>query len=107
MKKLQKEFEAFDKAIRLDKETATLIEKREKLKKDIEDYFPEECATYGIAIKKCDLRFIHQGSYEIGTAISNPDKCIDLDYALIMPLDFYEHTDPRKVKKAVRGLQLV
>ena len=103
MKKLQKEFETFDKNIRIDTETAMLIEKREKLKKDMEDCFPEECAAYGIAIKKSDLRFILQGSYKIGTTISNKDKGVDLDYAVIMPLDINEHDDPRDVKKAARA----
>lgn len=101
MKKLQKEFEAFDGKIRIDNETAMLIEKREKLKKDIEEYFPDECSNYGITVNKSDLRFIIQGSYKIGTTIKT--KSVDMDYAVIMPLDTEYHDDPRKVKKAARN----
>ena len=102
MKKLQKEFEEFNESIKIGSETTALREKREKLKSDIEEYFPDECDEYGITIKKSDLRFIHQGSYKIGTTISNPGKSVDLDYAVIFPLNIDEHTDPRKLKKAVK-----
>lgn len=103
LKKLQKEFEAFDKEIRIDNETSALIEKRNKLKNDIEDHFPEECEKYNISVTKSDLRFILQGSYKIGTTISNDDKGVDLDYAVIMPLDVKKHNDPRQVKKAAQS----
>lgn len=103
MKKLQKEFEEFNDFIKIGSETIALREKREKLKKDMEDYFPDECSDYGISINKSDLRFIHQGSYKIGTTISNPGKSIDLDYAVIFPLDITEHADPREVKKAAKA----
>ena len=102
MKKLQKEFEEFNNSIKIDTEVIALREKRDKLKRDIEDCFPDECAEYGITINKSDLRFIHQGSYKIGTTISNPGKSIDLDYAVIFPLNIDEHTDSRKLKKAVK-----
>ena len=103
MKKLQKEFEEFNNCIKIGSETSALREKRDKLKSDIEEYFPDECAEYGITINKSDLRFIHQGSYKIGTTITNPGKSIDLDYAVIFPLNTDEHTDPRKLKKAAKN----
>lgn len=102
MKKLQKEFESFDDTIRIDEETPALIKKRETLKKDIEDKFPDKCEEYGISVNKSDLRFILQGSYKIGTTIHNDVKGVDMDYAVILPLDISEHTDSRDVKKAAR-----
>lgn len=103
MKKLQKEFEEFNEFIIIGDETIALREKREKLKSDMEDYFPDECNKYNINIKKSDMRFIHQGSYKIGTTISNSKNKIDLDYAVIFPLDISKHTDPREVKKAAKA----
>lgn len=103
MKKLQKEFEDFNDEIKIGTESDALRDKREKLKSDMEDYFPGECAKYNIDINKSDLRFIHQGSYKIGTTISNPGKSIDLDYAVIFPLDISEYDDPRDLKKAARN----
>ncbi len=100
MKKLQKEFEKFNDDIKIDEEAEALRHKRDKLKSDIEEYFPDECAEYGIDINKSDLQFINQGSYKIGTTISGSP--VDLDYAVIFPLNIYDHTDPRKLKKAAK-----
>ena len=99
MKKLQKEFIEFNKSIKCS-ETDALIDKRDMLKKDIEDKFPDNCTKYGIEINKSDLEFINQGSYKIGTAIDSDN--VDIDYAVIFPLDINEFNDPRNVKKAVR-----
>ncbi len=103
MKKLQKEFEDFNNLIKIDSEADALREKREKLKSDMEDYFPEECEKYGINISKSNMRFIHQGSYKIGTTISNAEGSIDLDYAVIFPLDVDKYKDSRDVKKAAKA----
>ena len=100
MKKLQKEFEEFNDEIKIDEEAEALRDKRDRLKSDIEEYFPDKCAEYGIDINKSDLRFLNQGSYKIGTTISG--SSVDLDYAVIFPLDIYDHTDPRKLKKAAK-----
>ncbi len=101
MKKLQKEFEQLDTYIKIDSETGELISKREKLKSDIEDCFPENCEKLGIDITKSNLRFIHQGSYKIGTTIKT-NGSVDLDYAVIMPLDVDAYDDPRPIKKAIK-----
>ena len=101
MNKLQHEFEAFDGKIRIDSEAVALRSKRDMLKKDMEEYFPEECKKYNIAVNKSDLRFILQGSYKIGTTIKTAN--VDMDYAVIMPLDIDEHDDPREIKKAARA----
>ena len=78
MNKLQHEFEAFDGKIRIDSEAVALRSKRDMLKKDMEEYFPEECKKYNIAVNKSDLRFILQGSYKIGTTIKTAN--VDMDY---------------------------
>ena len=100
MKKLQKEFEDFNDDIKIDVETDALRDKRDKLKSTMEDCFPDECAEYGIDLNKSDLRFINQGSYKIGTTIKG--SSVDLDYAVIFPLDIYDNPDPRKLKKAAK-----
>lgn len=106
MKKLQKEFEQFNSDIKIDKEAEALRQKRDILKKDVEDSFPAQCQKIGIDISKSDLRFINQGSYKIGTTITTK-KSVDLDYAVIMPLNINEHDDPRKIKKAIRTTLLI
>ena len=83
MAKLQKEFEEFDKAIKIDREAPALRDKRDKLEGDIKNKFPEKCKEYGIDINASDLRFINQGSYKIGTTISVEGKSVDLDCAVI------------------------
>ncbi|MBE7003491.1 MAG: hypothetical protein E7425_04280 [Ruminococcaceae bacterium] len=105
MKKLQKQFLDFNQLIKIDEETSVLRDKRDMLKKDIEDYFPDKCSEYGISVNKSDLRFIHQGSYKIGTTIK--DTNVDLDYAVILPLNIFEHSDSREVKKAARDSLLI
>lgn len=106
MKKLQKEFEQFDSDIKIDAEADALRSKRDKLKQDVEDYFPAECKKIGIEIKKSDLRFLNQGSYRIGTTIVAKTG-MDLDYAVIMPLDIGEHKDPRAIKRAIKNSLLI
>ena len=106
MKKLQKEFEQFNSDIKIDSEADALRSKRDKLKKDVEDKFPAECTKLGIAIKKSDLRFINQGSYKIGTTIVSKNG-LDLDYAVIMPLDIDEYDDPRAIKKGIKNSLLI
>lgn len=107
MAKLQKEFEEFDTTIKIDSEAPALRDKRDILKKDIRNKFPAECEKYGIAIKSSDLRFINQGSYKIGTTISTKEKSVDLDCAVIFPLDIDENEDSRKVKKAAKSSLLI
>lgn len=105
MKKLQKQFLEFNKLIKIDEETSVLRDKRDMLKNDIESNFPDKCSEYDISVNKSDLRFIHQGSYKIGTTIK--DTNVDLDYAVIIPLNIYEHPDSREVKKAARDSLLI
>ncbi len=105
MKKLENEFMRFNSDIKIDVEADALRSKRDKLKKDVEDYFPAECKAIGIDVSKSDLRFINQGSYKIGTTIVSNN--VDLDYAVIMPLNIYVHNDPRAIKKAIKNSLLI
>ena len=104
MAKLQKEFEKFNELI-TSVDTAFLREKRDLLTEDIKNKFPDKCSKYEIKVNKSDLRFMNQGSYIIGTAIEG--KNVDIDYAMVMPLDIEEHPDPRDVKKAVRDSLII
>jgi len=104
MKKLQKEFEEFNDFIKCS-DTPFLREKRDLLTEDIKSKFPDKCAESGIDINKSDLRFINQGSYIIGTAIDG--KTVDIDYAMIFPIDIDEHSDPTCFKKAVRDSLII
>lgn len=101
--KLKKEFEDFNSEIKIDTETDHLIEKRDKLKEDIKKYLPDECEKFNLSVNKSDFRFLNQGSYKIGTTIHPIEgQSVDIDYAVILPVDINEHTDPRQLKKAVR-----
>lgn len=104
MKKLQKEFNDFNELIKCS-DTDFLREKRDLLTEDIKNKFPGKCSEYGIEINKSDLHFINQGSYIIGTAIDG--KTVDIDYAMIMPIDIYEFSDPTIFKKAVKDSLII
>ena len=101
MIKLQKQFTEFNNNIQIGDLADDLREKRDKLKSDIEESLPEECEKYGIEISKSDLRFINQGSYKIGTTIKSPGS-VDIDYAVIIPVDIDEHDNPVEIKKSVK-----
>ncbi len=98
--KLKKEFSDFYKVIRIDKETNALREKREILQGDIESKLPDILKNYGISINKSDIRLIDQGSYKYNTTIK--DDIVDRDVAVIIPLNTFENSDPRKIKRYLR-----
>lgn len=104
MKKLQKEFNDFNELIKCS-DTDFLREKRDLLAEDIKNKFPDKCSEYGMEINKSDLRFINQGSYIIGTAIDG--KTVDIDYAMIMPIDINDFSDPTIFKKAVKDSLII
>lgn len=103
MAKLIKEFADFHDRIRITDESDDLRQKRDLLREDLKDYLPEECDKISFAITKSDLWFIDQGSYKIRTTIVNPYGSIDLDSAVIIPIDIYTYNDPRKFKVAVKN----
>lgn len=100
---LDKEFSNFYEDIKIKEESATLREKRDLLKADIEKYLPDELENIGIDVYKSDFEFINQGSYSIGTTIKNPYGAVDLDYAVIIPINTTDNEDTRKIKKAVKN----
>lgn len=100
---LDKEFSSFYEDIKIKDESVALREKRDLLKSDIEKYLPDELKNIGINVNKSDFEFINQGSYSIGTTIKNPYGGVDLDYAVIIPINIADNDDTRKIKKAVKN----
>lgn len=100
---LDKEFSSFYEDIKIKEESAVLREKRDLLKSAIEKYLPNELKSIGINVNKSDFEFINQGSYSIGTTIKNPYGGVDLDYAVILPINIADNDDTRKIKKAVKN----
>ncbi len=96
---LQKEFDKFDKLIKIESETQELIAKRDMLKKDFKSKFPDLCKQKGIELNSNEIRFIMQGSFKLGTTIKSVDGDVDLDQAVIFPLDINEFEDSRVIKK--------
>ena len=100
---LDKEFNDFYDDICIHNESSELRDKREKLKEDIKKYLPEELHKIGIEVSKSDFRFLNQGSYALNTTIRNDYGAIDLDYAVIIPIDTTKFKDTPKIKKAVKN----
>ena len=98
--KLRKEFEDFYKDIRIDSETAVLIEKRETLEGEIKDKFPGVLDDHGIKVNKSDIRMFDQGSYKYNTTIHS--DVVDRDVAVMIPLSTSDNEDPRKIKGYLR-----
>ena len=98
--KLKKEFEDFYKDIRIDSETAVLIEKRETLEGEIKDKFPRILDDHGIKVNKSDIRMFDQGSYKYNTTIHS--DIVDRDVAVMIPLSISDNDDPRKIKGYLR-----
>ena len=98
--KVRKEFEDFYKDIRIDSETAVLIEKRETLEGEIKDKFPSVLDDHGIKVNKSDIRMFDQGSYKYNTTIHS--DVVDRDVAIMIPLSISDNDDPRKIKGYLR-----
>lgn len=100
--KLYKQFNEFHEAIKLDKESTPLKEKREMLEFDIKSKLPDELKKIDISITKSDLKFFDQGSYRQNTSTGIKSGSVDRDLAIEFELDINTHDDPRKIKKCVR-----
>lgn len=98
--KLKKEFDEFYKEIRITDEADNLREKRETLEGEIKEKLPKEFEDHGIDINKSDIRMFIQGSYKYNTTIVS--EIVDMDVAVMVPLDITVWTDPRKIKKYLR-----
>lgn len=101
--KLYKQFQEFHDAIKLDKESTPLKEKREMLESDIKSKLPDELETLGISITKSDLNFFDQGSYRQKTSTGIKAGATDRDLAIEFELDKDTYDDPREIKKCVRN----
>ena len=101
--KLHKQFMDFHDAIKLDKESSMLKQKRDALQADIEKKLPDELQNIGINITKSDLHFFDQGSYRQNVSTGIVTDSPDRDVAVEFDLDIDEHGDPRKIKKCVRN----
>lgn len=98
--KLKKQFDEFYKEIRIAGEADNLREKREILEGEIKEKLPKEFEDHGISINKSEIRTFIQGSYKYKTTIVS--EIVDMDVAVIVPLDITFWTDPRKIKKYLR-----
>ena len=98
--KLKKQFDEFYKEIRIAEEADNLREKREILEGEIKDKLPKEFEDHGISINKGEIHMFIQGSYKYNTTIFS--EIVDMDVAVIVPLDITVWTDPRKIKKYLR-----
>ena len=99
---LDKQFSNFYSEICISAEADELRRKRDLLKEDIEKHLPDNLDDIDVDVNKSDFEFINQGSYSIHTTIKNPYGPVDLDYAVIIPIDISECEDTRAVKKAVK-----
>lgn len=98
--KLKKQFSDFYSSIRIDSEGEDLREKRRILEEEIKDKLPHILSNHGITICKSDIRMFIQGSYKYNTTIKS--DVVDMDVAVILPLDICMNNDPRKIKGYLR-----
>ena len=105
--KLHKQFVDFHDAIKLDKSSSLLKEKRDLLQSDIESKLPGKLSGIGINITKSDLSFFDQGSYRQSISTGIRSATADRDVAVEFDLDISEHDDPRKIKKCVRDALII
>ena len=95
--KLKKEFSDFYKEIRISSEADNLREKREILEDEIKTKLPGKLKDHGITVNKSDIRMFIQGSYKYNTTIVS--DVVDMDVAVMIPLNIDENPDPRKIKR--------
>lgn len=100
--KLYKQFKDFHVAIKLDKGSSLLKEKRDMLQADIEEKLPGKLENIGVKVQKKDLHFFDQGSYRQNVSTGIKCDAPDRDVAVEFELDKDAHNDPRKIKKCVR-----
>lgn len=98
--KLKKQFMEFYKEIRISEEADSLREKREILEGEIKDKLPAKCEEHGIKLNKSNIRMFIQGSYKYKTTIVS--DVVDMDVAMMIPLDIVKNDDSRKIKKYLK-----
>jgi hypothetical protein len=92
---VQKQFEEFHKAIRLDEndENARLREKRDTLIKDLKNRLPDDAPAF---------EYFHQGSYSMNTGTCPPDGNHDIDIGIVFDCKKDKYEDPVVLKQIVR-----
>lgn len=93
MADVQNEFNKYHDNIKLSDENKILIEKRDKLKANLEDNLPENAPS----IEK----YLSQGSYAIYTGINPPNHDYDIDVGVVFNCTSDDYT-PMKLKNMVR-----
>lgn len=102
MAKVQKQFEQFDASIRLGrfKENATLIEKRDVIRRKVDERLPDVFKKYK---EKCPpYTWCDQGSYDLGTGTKTLDSDFDIDQGLYFLTSTASYPDPVVLKQRVR-----
>lgn len=101
MADLQPQFDSFNKAICLGRfdEEKTLRDKRDIIRKKIEDNLP---AVFEKHKETCpEFWFRNQGSYELGTGVKPIEGDYDIDQGLYFSVSREEYKDPVVLKKRV------
>ena len=101
MASVQKQFEAFDDAIRLGRfeENQTLRDKRDIIRKKLESRLPDIFEVHREVCPK--FFFLDQGSYDMGTGIKPLDGDYDIDQGLYFVACYADYPDPVLLKKRV------
>lgn len=101
MADLQNRFESFNSSICLGRfeEEQTLRDKRDIIRKKIEDKLPAIFESYG---ETCpEFYFRNQGSYELGTGIKPINGDYDIDQGLYFSISINDYSDPVVLKDRV------
>lgn len=98
--KLNKEFKEFHKNIKV-VYSCELIEKKKMFENEIKDSLPDILKKYGITVKKSEIEFFVQGSCATHTLVDTGGD-VDLDLAVVLPIDKEKNNDCRKIKGYVR-----
>src|SRR5215217_9617722 len=101
MAKVQTQFNGFNSAIKLRRfeENETLREKRDIIKKKLEEKLPGVFEEHGEACPK--FWFLDQGSYRMGTGIKPLDGDFDIDQGLYFAVSTEAYPDPVVLKQWV------
>ena len=101
MAKIQPQFEQFNDTIRLGrfKENATLREKRDIIRKKLEENLPDVFAAHDEVCPK--FYFCDQGSYEMDTGIKPLDGDYDIDQGIYFLVSTKDYPNPVVLKERI------
>lgn len=98
--KLKREFKDFHEIIKV-VYSNELVTKKNMFENEIRENLPGILKDNGINIKKLDIEFFIQGSCATHTLVDTGGD-VDLDLAVILPIDKEENEDCRKIKGYVK-----